>query len=179
MKIKKNCATRETKITGRRRRQNTGKCKARSAGHDAENMQRARRRQLHLVSIIELKALLTYATVKRHSWVQEADLGRAGATGSLVQDNKFVYQGKEGDTSNESNNGYKQPVFGKPENNLDIGPVPAVSQVVGEETPRVVVVFVGKHDAHTLVSHRAGIVVVSPDETEEEGSGRAHNSDIW
>lgn len=70
-------------------------------------------------------------------------------------------------------------MLGEPEDNLDIGPVPAVSQVVGEETPRVVVVFVGKQDADTLLSHGASVVVVPPDETEVEGTGRSHDGNVW
>lgn len=70
-------------------------------------------------------------------------------------------------------------MLGEPEDNLDIGPVPAVSQVVSEETPRVVVVFVGKQDAYTLLSHWAGVVVVPPDKTEIQGSGRSHDGDVW
>lgn len=51
------------------------------------------------MSIVELKALLTYATVEWHPLVQETRLGRAGAVGSLVQDEELVQHTEDGETS--------------------------------------------------------------------------------
>lgn len=67
----------------------------------------------------------------------------------------------------------------EPENDLDIGPVPAVSEVMGEETPRVVVVLIWEEDAHTLVTYGVCVVVVAPDDTEVERTSRRHDGDVW
>jgi hypothetical protein len=66
----------------------------------------------------------------------------------------------------------------QPENDLDIGSVPAAANVVGKEAPRVVVVLVGEQNAHTVVARRARIVVVAPDDAEIERTGGSHDSDV-
>lgn len=50
----------------------------------------------HLMSVIKLKApLLTYATVKRHPWLQEAQLWRCwrawSRDGTAIDEEKLVY----------------------------------------------------------------------------------------
>ena len=135
--------------------------------------------RLDLVSVVELEALLTDTTVKRHPWVQETNLRGARAGRSLVCDDKPVDHAEDGETGDKSKDCDKQPVLGKPEDDLDVGPVPAVSKVVGEEAPRVVVVLFGEKNAHALVSDGAGVVVMSPHKTEEEGSGGGHDGDVW
>jgi hypothetical protein len=69
-------------------------------------------------------------------------------------------------------------VLGEPEDDLDVGPVPTVSEMVCEEAPGVVVVFLGKEDAHAVLVNGPGVVVVSPDETEEERSSGGHDGDV-
>ena len=66
-----------------------------------------------------------------------------------------------------------------PEDNLDIGLVPAVSEMVGEEAPRVVVVLVGKENAHAVLLCGSSRVVMSPDDAEKERACRSHDRDIW
>jgi hypothetical protein len=178
MKIK-NGSTSEVKIRG----DNDGGTpeNARQVMQDMtlELCKSARECQSDLVSVVELEALLADATVKRHSWVQETNLGGARAGRSLVHDDEPVHHAKDGETGNESKDCDKQPVLGEPEDNLDVGPVPAVSKVVGEETPRVVVVLIGEKNAHALVADGAGVVIMSPDKTEEERSSGGHDSDVW
>lgn len=62
-------------------------------------------------------------------------------------------------------------MFRQPEDDFDIGPMPAVAEMVCEKAPRMIIVLVWEEDAHTIVLHRAGVVVVAPDEAEEERSG--------
>jgi hypothetical protein len=69
-------------------------------------------------------------------------------------------------------------MFGEPEDNFDVGPVPAVSDMVREEAPRMIVVLLGEQDAQTVVADGTGVVVVSPHEAEEERSGRGHHGDV-
>lgn len=52
-----------------------------------------------------------------------------------------------------------------PENDLDVGPVPTVAEMMGEEAPGVIVVLVGEQDAHTVIIYGIRIVVVSPYKT--------------
>lgn len=70
-------------------------------------------------------------------------------------------------------------MFCKPEDNLDVCPVPAVSDVVGEEAPRVVVVLVWKEDAYTVRAFGRRVVVVAPDDAEIQRASRGHYSDVW
>ena len=51
--------------------------------------------------------------------------------------------------------------------------------MVGEETPFVMVVLIGKEDADSVVANGVAVVVVSPDYTQEEGACRSHDSDVW
>ena len=67
----------------------------------------------------------------------------------------------------------------QPEDDLDVGPVPAVAQVVGEEAPCVVVVLIGEEDTQAVGAFGALVHVVAPDETEEERTGRGHDCDVW
>jgi hypothetical protein len=66
----------------------------------------------------------------------------------------------------------------QPENDLDVGSVPTASDVVGEEAPRVVVVLVGKENAHTVVTLGARIVVVAPDDAEIQRTGGSHDCNV-
>ena len=130
------------------------------------------------MAVVKLKALLANATVKGHALVQEADLGRARAARAIVHDEELVQQAQDGEAGNEAENRDEQPVTGEPEDDLDIGPVPAVAEVVGEEAPRVVVVLFGEQDAHALLVDGAGVVVVPPDQTEKQGARRGHDGDV-
>ena len=69
-------------------------------------------------------------------------------------------------------------MLSEPEDDLDVGPVPAVSKVVGEEAPGVVVVFLGKQDAYALIADGASVVEMPPDETEEKRSGGSHDGNV-
>lgn len=62
-------------------------------------------------------------------------------------------------------------MFGHEEDDLDIRPVPTVAEVVGEETPRVVIVLIWEQNAYTLAIDGSSIVVVSPDDAQEERTG--------
>lgn len=66
-----------------------------------------------------------------------------------------------------------------PEDELDISPVPTVAQVVGEETPGMVIVLIGEEDADPAVTFLGHAVVVSPDDAEVERTGRSHDGDVW
>ena len=54
----------------------------------------------------------------------------------------------------------------QPEDDLYVGPVPAVAKVVGEEAPWMVVVLIGEKNAQTVSTFGALVHVVAPDETE-------------
>lgn len=96
----------------------------------------------------------------------------------LVEEKDLVQQAKEGEANRKAKKRDKQPVFCHPKDDFDVGPVPAIAQVVREEAPGVVVVLVGEEDAHTvLVEGRSG-GVVSPDDAEEERAGRGHDGDV-
>lgn len=69
-------------------------------------------------------------------------------------------------------------MLGEPENDLDVCPVPAVAKVVGEEGPRVVVVFLGEENADTVFVDWRGVVVVAPDKRQEERTSGCHDSDV-
>jgi hypothetical protein len=66
-----------------------------------------------------------------------------------------------------------------PENDLDIGPVPAIADMVGEEAPRVVVVLIGEENAHAIVARRARVVVVSPYDAKIERASGCHYGNVW
>ena len=65
-----------------------------------------------------------------------------------------------------------------PEDDLNIRLVPAVTKVVREETPRMVVILVGKQDTDAVVAYRTGIVVVSPDDAQKQRSRRGHDGNV-
>ena len=65
-----------------------------------------------------------------------------------------------------------------PENQLHIAAVPAVAEMMGEEAPGMVVVLVWEQDANSISSFRICVVVVSPDETEEQWTGGSHDGDV-
>jgi len=67
----------------------------------------------------------------------------------------------------------------QPKDDLDVCPVPAVSDMVGEETPGVVVVLVGEKDAYTVGALGVGIVEVAPDNAEVKRAGGCHDCDVW
>lgn len=69
-------------------------------------------------------------------------------------------------------------MFREPEHDLDAGPVPAVSEMVREEAPCMVVLFREKN-AYAVAIDGAGVVAVPPDDAEEERFGRRHNSGVW
>lgn len=135
--------------------------------------------RLDFVAIVEFEApFLADATVERHPLVEVAHLWRAWSGRSLVENEELVQHAKDCESDNESENGDEKPVLGEPENDLDIGPVPAVSEVVGEEAPGVVVVFFGEQDAHAVLVDGTSVVVMSPHKTEEERSGGGHDGDV-
>lgn len=65
-----------------------------------------------------------------------------------------------------------------PEDELDVGSVPAVAKVVGKETPWVVVVFIGEQNTDAAIALLVDGVVVSPDYAKIERTGRSHDSDV-
>ena len=131
------------------------------------------------MAVVELKAsFLADATVKWHPLVKEAHLRASRTSGSLVENEELVQHTQYRKSDDEAKESDEQPVLGEPEDDFDIGSVPAVSEVVGEEGPWVVVVFFGEEDAHAVFIDWAGVVVVAPDETEEEGTGGGHDGDV-
>lgn len=66
----------------------------------------------------------------------------------------------------------------EPENDLHVCPVPTVSDMVGEETPRVVVVLVREKDAYTIGALRARIIEVAPDNAKVERARGGHDCDV-
>ena len=56
-------------------------------------------------------------------------------------------------------------MLGEPEDDLDVGLVPAISHMVGKEAPGMVVVLFGEEDAHSLVVLGTSVVVMPPDQT--------------
>jgi len=149
-------------------------------GRNAETMQCADWMvRLDFVAVVELEApFLADATVERHPLVEVAHLWRSRSGRALVENEELVQHAENCKSNNESEDSDKEPVLGEPEDDLDIGPVPAVSEVVGEETPGVVVVFLWEEDAHAVLVDGAGVVVMSPHKTEEERSGGGHDGDV-
>ena len=134
---------------------------------------------LNLMAIVQLEAsLLADAAVEWHPLVEEAHLRAAGASGSLVEHKELVQHTQDCEANHESKNRDQQPVLGEPENDLDVCPVPAVAKVMGEEGPRVVVVFLGKQDAYALIADGASVVEMPPDETEEKRSSGSHDGNV-
>ena len=130
------------------------------------------------MSIVQLDILLAYAAVEWQSCVCGSQPGRAGLLEALVQEEHLVQQSQQGEAECETDNGYEQPVVAQPENNLHVSPVPAVAEVVSEEAPGVVVVFVREEDAQAVGAFRALVHVVAPDETEVERASRCHDGDV-
>jgi len=131
------------------------------------------------MAIVQLEAsLLADAAVEWHPLVEEAHLRAAGASGSLVEHKELVQHTQDCEANHESKNRDQQPVLGEPENDLDVCPVPAVAKVMGEEGPRVVVVFLGEENADTVFVDWRGVVVVAPDKRQEEGTGGCHDGDV-
>lgn len=69
-------------------------------------------------------------------------------------------------------------MLGEPENDLDVCPVPAVAKVVGEEGPRVVVVFFREENANTVFVDGRRVVIMAPDKRQEKWTGRCHDGDV-
>lgn len=67
----------------------------------------------------------------------------------------------------------------QPEDDFDVGPVPAVAQVVREEAPRMVVVLLRKKDPDAVVAGGVRVVVVAPYDAEVERACRGHDCDVW
>jgi len=149
-------------------------------GRNAETMQCADWMvRLDFVAVVELEApFLADATVEGHPLVEVAHLWRSRSGRALVENEELVQHAEDCKSNNESEDGNKEPVLGEPEDDLDIGPVPAVSKVMGEETPGVVVVFLWEEDAHAVLVDGTGVVVMSPHKTEEERSGGGHDGDV-
>ena len=94
---------------------------------------------LHLVSVVELDILLAYPPVEGYPRVGKAAPRRVGLIAGL--DEERVDETEEGEADGETDEGYQDPVVRHPEDKLDVCSVPAVAQVVREETPRVVLVL--------------------------------------
>lgn len=139
---------------------------------------------LDLVPVVELKTpLLADSAVKWHARIEEAEFWRSGRGwtghgGALVKEEDFVQKAEDREANGKADKGDKQPVFCHPKDDFDVRLVPAVAEVVGEEAPGVVVVFVGKEDADTILveGHCGG--VVSPDDAEKKRAGRGHDGDV-
>jgi hypothetical protein len=75
--------------------------------------------------------------------------------------------------------GLRARTWTNPEDDLDVFLVPRVAQVVPEEAPGALAVFVGEEYAHTLFLHVVALVlVVPPDDAQKEGTGRSHDGDV-
>lgn len=133
-------------------------------------------RYLDLVPVIELDILLAYPAVEGHPRVHGPGLGGIGLSRPYAGG---VHAEEQRESYCEAGEGDEHPMLPHPEDQLDIIAVPAVAQMVGEETPRVVVVLVREEDADSVVALRVSVVVVSPDYAQEEGSGGGHDGDVW
>lgn len=102
---------------------------------------------LYLVAIVELDILLADAAVERQTCIGRSQPRRPRLLEPSVQEKDLVEEAEQCETECETDEGDEDPVVAKPEDDLDVGPVPAVTQVVSEETPRVVVVLVREEDA--------------------------------
>jgi hypothetical protein len=133
-------------------------------------------RRLDLMSIVELDVLLAYPPVEGDPRVCKPGfcivlLARPYEDGVDAAEERQAGRG--------CHNGDHEPVLRHPEDELDVIVVPAVSEMVGEEAPRVIVVLVGEEDANTVGSFGAAVVVVSPDDAQEERAGGGHDGDVW
>lgn len=130
------------------------------------------------MAVVQLDVLLAYAAVEGQACVGGAGPGRAGLLVPLIEEEELVYQAEYREADREADEGHKHPVVAQPEDDLDVGPVPAVAQVMREEAPGVVVVFVRKQDTQAVGALRALVHVVAPDDTEVEGTGGCHDCDV-
>jgi hypothetical protein len=130
------------------------------------------------VAVVQLDVLLAYAAVEGQACVGGAEPGRAGLLVSLVKEEELVYQTEDCEADCEADEGHEHPVVAQPEDDLDVGPVPAVAQVMREEAPGVVVVFVREQNAQAVVALGALVHVVAPDDTEVERTGGCHDGDV-
>ena len=65
-----------------------------------------------------------------------------------------------------------------PKNSICIPLVPAIYHMMREEAPRIAHVRIRKEDTHPVASFGLVGIVVPPDETEKERSGRGHDRDV-
>jgi hypothetical protein len=102
------------------------------------------------MAITKLKApFLADPAVKWHLLVEESELRRPWPARPvmLAQDEDLVQHAQDRKAGNESDECDEDPMLCEPEDDLDVGPVPAVSKVMREKAPRVVVVLLGEQDA--------------------------------
>jgi hypothetical protein len=135
------------------------------------------------MSVLELHILGANASVKRYPCVRESvevsQLRRqARRARLLVEEEHLIQHSQQREAEHEAHNGDKHPVSCEPEDDLDVGPVPAVAEVVREEAPGVVVVFLRKEDADAVVTLGGQVVVVPPDDAEEERARGGHDGDV-
>lgn len=128
--------------------------------------------------VVEFNVFLADTAVKWHPGVSKAKFWRCGLSLNFIQENHLVYQPQQSKSSGESKKSHQQPVSPQPEDDLDVGPVPAVSEVVCEEAPRVVFVLIGEHNAQAVVALWIRVAVVAPDEAEVQRSGGGHDGDV-
>lgn len=128
--------------------------------------------------VIELNVLLTYPSVEGYPRVFESVLGSIGLP---WLDKDSIYAAEEREAERKADNGEEKPMLCHPEDELDIIVVPAVAEMVREEAPWVIVVFIGEENADTVGSLGgwAPAIEMAPDDAEVEGSSRSHDCDIW
>lgn len=132
--------------------------------------------RLYFVSIVEFDVLLADAPIKRHAGVGGTHLGASRLLPGL--DENGVDAAEERETNGKAQGGDENPMLCHPEDELDIVVVPAVSEVVGEEAPGVVVVLVGEEDPYAFSANGVCVVVVAPNDAQEQGPGGGHDGDI-
>jgi len=71
------------------------------------------------------------------------------------------------------------PIITYPENQVRVLSVPAVTGVVGEETPGVLVVLILHENPHAARLRRVILHVFLPDNRQEQRTSRVHDGDVW
>lgn len=132
-------------------------------------------KDLNLVTVIELDVLLADSSVEGYPGVCHATFGVVVLPGP---DEYGVYAAKERESDGKSDDGNEHPVIPHPEDELDIVVVPAVSKVVGEEAPGMVVVLIREEDANAVIILRAGVVVMAPDDAQKKRSSGSHDGNV-
>ena len=128
------------------------------------------------MAVIQLDVFLAYPTVEGKAAIQASAFGISVSRA----DTEVVDAEEDGEADRESHEGQKDPVLSHPKYQFHIAAMPAVTQMVCEEAPWMIVVLVWEKNSHTVIAFRwwGRAVVMPPYYAKVQRTCGSHNSNI-